>query len=46
VSIVSSIRRSNVVVSFLVGAMAFHEKNRRLKAVALVGVLGGLWLLL
>jgi transporter family protein len=46
VSIVASIRRSNVVVSFLVGAMAFHEKNRRLKAVALVGVLGGLWLLL
>ena len=46
VSIVSSIRRSNVVVSFLVGGLAFHEKNRRLKALALVGVLAGLWLLL
>jgi len=46
VSIVASIRRSNVVVSFLVGGLAFREKNRRLKALALAGVLGGLWLLL
>jgi len=46
VSIVSSIRRTNVVVSFLVGGLAFHEKNRRRKGVALLGVIAGLALLL
>lgn len=46
VSIVSTLRRSNVVVSFLVGGIAFHELNRRKKALALVGVLIGLFLIL
>ncbi|HNY32816.1 MAG TPA: EamA family transporter [Fibrobacteria bacterium] len=46
VSIVSSIRRANVVVSFALGALAFREKNLRWKALALVGVLAGLALIL
>lgn len=46
VSIVSSIRRANVVVSFLLGAIAFREKNLRWKALALLGVLAGLALIL
>lgn len=46
VSIVSTLRRSNVVVSFLVGGIAFHELNRRKKALALLGVLIGLFLIL
>ena len=46
ISIVSSLRRTNVVVSFLLGGLAFHEKNRRRKALALLGVLAGLALLL
>ena len=39
ISVVSMIRRSSVIVSFTVGALAFHEKNLRAKAVDLVLVL-------
>jgi uncharacterized membrane protein len=46
VSVVSSIRRSNVVISFAIGGLLFHERQRWQKAVALVGVLLGLVLLL
>jgi transporter family protein len=46
VSIVSSVRRTNVVVSFLLGGLAFRERNRRLKGLALLGVLAGLALLM
>lgn len=46
ISVVSSVRRTNVVVSFAIGSLAFHEKNRRQKAVALVGVVAGLLLLI
>lgn len=42
ISIVSMIRRGSVVVSFFVGAMVFHEKNLRSKAVDLALVLIGL----
>lgn len=45
-SVVSSVRRTNVVVSFLVGSIAFQDKNRRLKAFALIGVVAGLILLI
>jgi len=45
VSIVSTIRRSNVVISFAVGGLAFQEKYRRRKALALLGVLAGIALL-
>jgi hypothetical protein len=43
--VVSTIRRTNVVVSFAVGGLAFHERYRGRKAVALLGVLAGLALL-
>ena len=47
ISIVSMIRRGSVVVSFLFGALVFHEKNLRSKAFDLLLVLLGmvfLWL--
>jgi len=46
ISIVSVVRRSNVLVSFAVGALLFRERLLRQKAFALVGVLVGLVLLL
>ena len=42
ISIVSMIRRGSVIVSFLCGAMFFHEKNLRAKAVDLALVLLGM----
>lgn len=36
ISIVSMVRRSSVLVSFMFGAMVFHEKNLKSKAVDLV----------
>ena len=42
ISIVSMIRRGSVIVSFLCGAMLFHEKNLRAKAVDLALVLLGM----
>jgi drug/metabolite transporter (DMT)-like permease len=46
VSVVATLRRTNVVISFAVGGLAFHERFRRRKAIALLGVLAGLFLLL
>ena len=46
VSIVSMIRRSSVIVSFLCGAILFHEKNLRSKVIDLLLVLLGLFFLL
>lgn len=46
VSIVSMIRRSSVIVSFLCGAMLFHEKNLKSKVIDLLLVLLGLFFLL
>lgn len=42
ISIVSMVRRGSVVVSFLFGAMMFHEKNLRSKAIDLLLVLIGM----
>ena len=42
ISIVSMIRRGSVVVSFLFGALVFHEKNLRAKALDLALVLLGM----
>ena len=42
ISIVSMVRRGSVVVSFLFGALFFHEKNLRAKAVDLALVLLGM----
>jgi transporter family protein len=46
VSVVSTLRRTNVVLSFVVGAFLFGERNRLPKAVALAGVLAGIFLIL
>jgi transporter family protein len=45
VSIVSMVRRSSVVVSFLCGALFFREKNLRSKAIDLILVLIGMFFL-
>jgi len=42
ISIVSMIRRGSVVVSFLFGALFFHEKNLKAKALDLALVLLGM----
>jgi drug/metabolite transporter (DMT)-like permease len=42
ISIVSMVRRGSVVVSFICGALFFHEKNLRAKAVDLALVLLGM----
>lgn len=45
ISIVSMVRRSSVVVSFLFGALFFREKNLKSKAVDLILVLIGMFFL-
>lgn len=45
ISIVSMVRKGSVVVSFLFGAMMFHEKNLRSKAIDLLLVLIGMFFL-
>jgi bacterial/archaeal transporter family protein len=45
VSVVSVVRRSAIVVSFLAGIYLFKEKNIRVKAYIMVGVLLGMYLL-
>ena len=39
ISVVSMVRRSSVLVSFILGALLFHEKNLRSKAIDLALVL-------
>lgn len=45
VSVVSTLRRTNVVLSFALGAIVFGERNRLPKAAALAGILVGIVLL-
>lgn len=45
ISVVSMVRRSSVVVSFLFGAMIFHEKNLKSKAIDLIFIFIGMILL-
>ena len=45
VSIVSVIRRSDILISVLAGALLFHDKNIKRKALILVGVILGMILL-
>ena len=42
ISIISTIRRSGVVVPFIVGALFFKDKNVKLKMIDLLGVLLGM----
>jgi transporter family protein len=45
VSVVSTLRRTNVVLSFVVGSALFGERNRAPKAAALAGILLGIFLI-
>lgn len=45
IAVISAIRRSNVIISFLAGALIFKEKNIRKKGIALIGVLIGIYIL-
>ena len=45
ISVVSMVRRSSVLVSFMLGALLFHEKNLRSKAIDLALVLLSMMLL-
>lgn len=45
ISIISSLRRGGVVISFVVGAVVFHEKNLRKKGLYLAGILIGILLI-
>ncbi len=45
ISILSTLRRSSVIVSFLIGAVWFKENNLRLKFLILAGILAGLVLI-
>lgn len=45
ISIVSALRRGGVVISFVVGALVFREKNIPRKALYLVGILIGILLI-
>lgn len=45
ISVVSTIRRSGVIVPFLYGAFIMHDKNIKLKIIDLIGVLIGMFLL-
>ncbi len=42
ISVVSMIRRGSVIVSFLCGAMLFHERNLKAKAIDLALILVGM----
>lgn len=46
ISVLSSVRRAGVIVPFLYGALVLHDNNPRLKALCLLGVLGGICCLL
>ena len=46
ISILALIRRSNVVLSFLLGILFFHEQHYRKKAIALASIVAGVVLLL
>ena len=45
ISVISSLRRGGVVISFVVGAVVFHEKNLRKKGLYLAGILIGILLI-
>lgn len=45
ISVISALRRGGVVISFLVGAVVFHEKNLKKKGLYLAGILLGILLI-
>jgi transporter family protein len=46
VSVISTLRRTNVVLSFAIGSLLFGERYRLRKSLALMGVLAGIFLIL
>lgn len=46
ISVVSMLRRGSVIITFLVGALVFKEKNLKWKAIYLAGILVGLTILM
>jgi transporter family protein len=46
ISVISALRRSGVIISFVLGGFLFHEKNIRQKGWLLVGILAGVMILL
>lgn len=46
ISVLSSVRRAGVIVPFLYGVVVLHDRNPRLKALCLLGVLAGIACLL
>ncbi len=46
ISILSALRRSSVIYSFLFGAIIFREKNKKLKGLLLLGILVGIILII
>jgi len=45
ISVVSVVRRSGIIVSFLAGVYVFRDKNIRIKALIMLGVMLGMYLL-
>lgn len=45
ISIISNLRRSSVMVTFILGAILFREKNLKEKGIYLVGILAGILLI-
>ncbi len=45
ISVISTARRSGVIVSFFLGALIFHERNIREKAFILIGIIVGLFVI-
>jgi len=45
ISIISNLRRSSVLVTFILGAILFREKNLKEKGIYLVGILAGILLI-
>jgi bacterial/archaeal transporter family protein len=46
IAIISTVRRSSVIVSFTLGAIIFKEKNIKNKALILLGILAGIGLII
>jgi Predicted membrane protein len=46
IAIVSTVRRSSVIVSFTLGAIILNEKNIKYKALVLLGILAGIGLII
>jgi bacterial/archaeal transporter family protein len=46
IAVLSVIRRSSVVMSFVLGAVFFHERNLKRKGLALIGILAGVILII